>query len=118
MEQNPYDNLAALSTPFKLGTTFSCKTVRAYLKAVNYLRFKARKKPYLTKKHKEARLCWVRKHLGWTLEDWKGVIWTDEATFKTGLDLRTCYVTRKPGTAMESRYLKPTFKSGRTTLGI
>ena len=46
------------------------------------------------------------------------VIWTDEATFETGLDTRTCYVTRRPGTAMEARYLKPTFKSGRTTLGI
>ncbi len=46
------------------------------------------------------------------------VIWTDEATFETGLDSRTCYVTRRPGTAMDCRYQKPTFKSGRTTLGI
>lgn len=46
------------------------------------------------------------------------VIWTDEATFETGLDSRTCYVTRRPGTAMESQYLKLTFKSGRTILGI
>lgn len=46
------------------------------------------------------------------------VIWTDEATFETGLDTRSCYVTRRPGTAMESRYLKPTFKGGRSTLGI
>ena len=42
----------------------------------------------------------------------------DEATFETGLDSRTCYVTQKPGTAMDSRYLKPTFKSERITLGI
>ena len=34
------------------------------------------------------------------------------------MDTRTCYVTRHLCTAMESRYLKPTFKSGRTTLGI
>lgn len=39
---------------------------------------------------------------------------TDEAIFETELDLRTCYVTRRAGTAMESRYLRPTFKSGRT----
>ncbi len=52
------------------------------------------------------------------MDDWYRVIWTDEATFETGLDTRSCYVTRKPGTAMESRYLKPTFKSGRSTIGI
>lgn len=46
------------------------------------------------------------------------VICTDEATFEAGLDTRPCYATRRPGTAMESRYLKPTFKSGRTVLGI
>ena len=45
-------------------------------------------------------------------------MWTDEATFETSLDSRTCYVMQRPGTAMESRYLKPTFKSKRTTLGI
>ncbi len=45
------------------------------------------------------------------------VIWTDEATFETGLNTRSFYVTRRPRTAMESRYLKRTFKSGRTTLG-
>ena len=50
--------------------------------------------------------------------DWGRVIWTDEATFETGLDTRSCYVTRRKGTAMESRYLKPTFKSGRSTVGI
>lgn len=118
VERNPHDTLAALGNPSKSGTTLSRKTVRAYLTAAGYLRFKPRRKAYLTKKHKEARLRWAREHLGWTLEDWMGVIWTDEATFETGLDSRTCYVTRKPGTAVESRYLKLTFKSWRTTLGI
>ncbi len=37
---------------------------------------------------------------------------------ETGLDSRTCYVIQKLGTAIESRYLKSTFNSGQTTLGI
>ena len=118
MEQNIQDNLTALGTPSKSGTSLSRKAVGGYLKAAGYLMFKARRKPYLTKKNKEARLRWAREHLGWTLEDWMQVIWTDEATYKTGLDSRICYVTRKPGTSMDSRYLKSRFKSGRTTLGI
>ena len=118
VERNPHDKLASLGTPSRSGQKLSRKTVRSYLKTAGYLRFKARRKPFLTKKHKAARLRWAREHVGWTLEDWIRVIWTDEATFETGLDSCTCYVTRRPGTAMESRYLKPTFKSGRTTLGI
>ena len=118
VERYPHDNFAALATPSKTGQTLSRTTVRKYLKAAGYLRFKARRKPYLSQKHKLARLKWAKEHVNWTLEDWLHVIWTDEATFETGLDTRTCYVTRRKGTAMESRYLKPTFKSGRTTIGI
>ncbi len=92
MKRNPHDSIAALDTPSKSGTMLSCKTVRAYLNPAGYLQLKARRKPYLTKKHKEARLHWVYEHPGWTLEDWKGVIWTDETTFETSLDVRTCYV--------------------------
>ena len=62
-----------------------------YLKAAGYFRFKARRKPYLLKKHKAARLKWAKERKGWTLEDWSRVIWTDEATFETGLDSRLCY---------------------------
>ena len=72
----------------------------------------------MSNKHKVARLKWAKEHKGWTLEDWLHVIWTDEATFETGLDTRSCYVTRRKGTAMDFKYLKPTFKSGRSTIGI
>ncbi len=118
VERFPHNNLAALSTPSKSGHTLSRGMVWSYLKTAGYLRFKARRKPFLTQKHKEARLCWAREYVDWTLENWMSIIWTDEATFETGLDTRSCYVTRHPGIATESRYLKPTFKRGRSTLGI
>ena len=118
LEKFPHDNLHALSTPPKFGSTISRTTIRKYLKAAGYFHFKARRKPFLSDKHKAARLKWAKEHKGWTLEDWLHVIWTDEATFETGLDIRSCYITRRKGTGMESRYLKPTFKSGRSNLGI
>lgn len=105
----------ALGTPSKSGTTLSR---RRYLKAEGYFRFQARRKPFETDKHKAARLKWAKEHRNWTMDDWYRVIWTDEATFETGLDTRSCYVTRKQGDAMEYRYLKPTFKSGRSSIGI
>lgn len=42
----------------------------------------------------------------------------EEVTFKTALDSRTCYFIRRNGTEMESRYLKPLFKNGRSIIGI
>lgn len=38
--------------------------------------------------------------------------------FKNSLDLFIYYITQKPGAVIGSEYLKPTFKSKRTTLGI
>ena len=80
--------------------------------------FKARKKPYFSPKHKKDKLRWEKEHLSWTIEDSTRFIWTDEATFETVLDSKSCYITRRFGTAMESPYLKPTFKSGWPTVGI
>ena len=118
IEKNSHDNLLCLATPSKSGKKLHKNTVRKYLKKAGYLRFRARKKPFLIERHKLARLKWAKEHEHWTKKDWSRVIWTDEATFETGLDSRSCYVSRKKGTAYESRYLKPTFKSGRTTIGI
>ena len=72
--------------PSKSGSKLSRGTVRSYLKAAGYLRFKARRKLFLTQNHKDARLRWAREYLRWKLEDWIRVIWTDEATFETELD--------------------------------
>lgn len=117
IDRNPHENLLALATPSKSGHKLSRCTVRKYMKTAGFFRSRARRKPFLTIRHKAVRLQWGREHNDWTIEDWSRVIWTDEATFETGLDT-CCYVSRRKGTAMEVRYLKPTFKSGRSTIGI
>ena len=50
------DNLHALSTLFKSGHTIGWTTIRQYLKAAGFFQFKIRKKPFLSDKHKAARL--------------------------------------------------------------
>jgi hypothetical protein len=80
--------------------------------------FRPRRKPYLTPTHKKERLRWARIYKNWTLEDWALVVFSDESTFEIGIDTRPPWVRRKKGTAYESRYLKPTFKSGRSSVGI
>ncbi len=90
VEKFPHDNLHALWTPSKSNSTISRTIIRKYLKAEGYFRIKARKKLFLSDKHKAARLKWAKEHKRWTFEDWLHVIWTDETKFETGLDTRSC----------------------------
>ena len=56
VERNPHDNLASLGTPSTSGTKLGRKVVRGYLKVAGFLRFKPRRKRFLTQKRKEAKL--------------------------------------------------------------
>ena len=37
-----------------------------------------KKKPFLSKKHRKARMDFALTHQHWTVEDWKKVVWSDE----------------------------------------
>jgi hypothetical protein len=63
VESNPTDDYATLSTLSKATHSIHRATIRSYLKIAGYLRFKARKKSFLTAKHKLARLKWAREHV-------------------------------------------------------
>lgn len=78
----------------------------------------ARKKPFLSRVHKEKRLAFAKSHVNWTVEQWKNVIWTDEATFEIGKNFRQIRVWRSTKETYEPDCLAPTFKSGRTSVMI
>jgi DDE superfamily endonuclease/Transposase len=118
MALNPFDTLTCLSTPGKSGCRMHINTTRKYLAKNEYYAFRPRRKPYLTDAHKKERLRWARIHKNWGLEDWALVCFSDESTFEIGIDTTSPWVRRKKGTAYESRNLKPTFKSGRSSVGI
>jgi hypothetical protein len=48
------------------------------------------------------------------------VCWSNEVTFKVREDLRGFFMTRGPGREEEyaDKNLRPTFKSGRTSIGV
>ena len=62
-------------------------------------------------------MIWARRHRNWGEIDWACVDYGDEATFEIGLVPRT-HVWRPKGKAYESKYLQPTFKSGRSSIGV
>lgn len=118
VDRYPKETLASLSTPSKSGTLLSTTTTRKYLKKGERYAFRPRKKPHLKPEHKKERHRWAKIRRYWKDEDWGCICWSDESTFEIGYDATPPWVRRPKGKAYESKYLKPTFKSGRSSVGV
>jgi transposase len=96
-----------------------CRTVRrAVQDRLGMSAHIAAKKPYLKPAHRKARHIWAKRYRGWEEEDWKHVIWTDEASVEMGKNTRVVWVWRRPGERYDEKCTTPTFKSGRDSLMI
>lgn len=88
------------------------QTVRNALKEDAFVAVTKKKKPYLSKKHRRARLAFALKYQEWTVEDWKRVIWSDETKInRFGSDGKQ-YVWKKKGQPLLEREVAPTVKHG------
>jgi Transposase len=66
--------------------------VRNALRNAGFSRRVARHKPPLSERNRQARLQWAIKHVGWTLEEWRKVLWSDETWCNGDRHIKT-YVT-------------------------
>ena len=117
LNQDPFATVATLRTPSKSRYRLHYNTVRQYLTNNEFYAFLPRRKPYLTQKHKQNRLKFARRMQHWKLSD-VACIWFSDESFETGLRTDSSHVRRKRSHAYESRYLKPTSKSGRSSVGV
>ncbi len=84
-------------------------------RALNSMGFVARlkkKKPRLSAKQKKARFEWAKEHAKWTSDDWRNVIWSDEAPFSIINSNGKQYVWQKAGEPISESSVKPTVKFG------
>ena len=89
------------------------QTTRNHLKKHGLKAVVKAKKPLLTKKHRKDRLDFALAHLDWTVEDWKTIVWSDEAKInRLGSDGRT-WVWKKAGEGLSDRLIKETKTFGR-----
>ena len=109
----PFRDITNLS-----GLNISPKTTARRCKEVELISRYAHRKPFLKAEHKKARLEWANTYKDWTVEDWMRVIFSDECLIRIGVDPQRRRVLRPNGTALQERYLTPTFKSGRVTIMI
>ncbi|KAL0929636.1 uncharacterized protein CTRU02_215535 [Colletotrichum truncatum] len=89
------------ATFLQLSTTlfnanFGIYAIRAALRRLGFARRVARRKPPITEANRQKRLVWAYAHVNWTMEQWRGILWSDE-TWITGGHHRKQYVTRRQG---------------------
>lgn len=97
----------------------SRNTIRRYISKSGLDSRIARKKPFLNLSQRKARLAWCTQYTkGWGMGEWDRVIWTDECSFKVGKNSGRLRCWRRPNEAFTPKCLRPTFKSGRSSLMV
>ena len=76
------------------GKPLSSTTIRSYIHKCQLKLYCAKRKPYVNSVQKHRRLLWARRHLGWTITQWKRVLWSDESVFQIFLGRNGCRVLR------------------------
>ena len=73
---------------------------------------KPAKKPFLSKKNRDARMLFARFHQNWTTHDWKKVLFSDESKFLIFSNEKRQFVRRPAGKRLDPKYVATTAKQG------
>ncbi len=98
LDQNPHLTARQLKeqNPMLLQDV-SVRTIQKNIQTkLNYRKMRARNKPFVSEVHRKKRLAFVQKYSSWTLDEWRRVLWTDEATFRVS-DTKGKKVWRRKG---------------------
>lgn len=93
-------------------TGVCAQTVRRALIEAGLKAEKKQKKPKLTTRHKKVRLEWAKAHAGWTVEDFKRVIWSDETKVNRVCSDGVQYVWKRPTKTLTQNQVIETVKFG------
>jgi len=90
----------------------SAQTVRNGMKKAGMKAVVKKKRPLLSKKHRQERLDFALSHQDWTVDDWRRVVWSDETKInRLGSDGRK-WVWKKAGEGLSDRLVEGTKKFG------
>lgn len=94
-------------------TTNVCvRTVQRNVTSMGYGSRRPTRVPLLDARHRLQRLSWARDHIGWTLDDWKTVAWSDESRFRLVRADGRVRVWRRPHEAMDPSCQQGTVQAG------
>lgn len=92
------------------GIVVSAPTIRRILVRAGLRARKRLQKPLLNPEQRRKRVVWARDHLGWTPDDWRQVLWSDETRISIFGSDGIRYVRRRPNEAHIPECTKPTVK--------
>lgn len=122
VERNRFVGAALLAAQLeaKLGVSVHPQTVRNRIIDAGLNGRSARKTPFLTKQHRAKRLVYAKKLQRRFAEpdDWKHVLFTDEASVQLHGNTGKVSVWRRPHEAFQEKCTVPTFKSSRQSLMV
>ncbi|OXA40190.1 Transposable element Tcb1 transposase [Folsomia candida] len=102
----------ANSAEIDLGKKASPKTIRRILNEDGLKNFRAKKKPFISKRNIKKRMDFAKEHIHKDQSFWNKVLWSDESKFNVfGSDGRI-RVWRKTNEALKMKNLNPTVKHG------
>ena len=82
--------MALKIAPSFIKNKVSYKLIQRRIKTFGLFSYVARKKPLLSPANVEKRFEWAKKHLTWTVEDWKKVAFSDESPF-ANFSVQVCF---------------------------
>ena len=68
--------------------------------------------------NQKARLEFAEKHLNWTSDDWKRVLFTDETKINSIVSDGVVFIHRPKGKRLHPKYVRPTVKHGGGSIMI
>lgn len=101
-----------------LGLNCSLTTVKKTLYKAGFHSQVAAKKPFISERHRIARVNWCEKYKDKSVYYWEKVIFSDESSVEIGKQSRQIRVWRTVGERFNTECLAPTFKSGRQTVMV
>lgn len=119
--KNPRLTNQKLATDFNsksLNIRISRETVRRILKRKGIGSYKAAKKPMLTPTDRIKRLKWCKERLGWSVEKWSRVIFSDESNFEIFNRKNRIMVKRKKSEKYHPKFCVPRVQKGGGSVGI
>jgi hypothetical protein len=96
----------------------SAQTVRRALRGAGMKAVTIKQKPFLSPRHRKARLDYALAHKDWTVEDWKRVVWSDETKInRFGSDGKK-WGWKKAGEGLSDRLVSGNLKFGGGSLMV
>jgi len=102
----------------KIGIDASKRTIQRKLLASGIRSKSAVKKPFISKVNSMKRLMWCRGRRGWSLKDWKRVIWSDECKIELWQGSRDRRIRRTSVERFNRDCIAPTVKHGGGSLMV